>query len=39
MVVSAVTNLINLLIMWDKQDLLGNKLFVKTLYPTGIVVD
>ena len=39
MVVSAVTNLSNLLTMWDKQDLMGRKLLVKTLYPKGIVVD
>ena len=38
MVVSAVTNLSNLLIMWDKQDFIGKKLLVKTLYPKGIVV-
>jgi len=25
--------------MWDKQDLMGRKLLVKTLYPKGIVVD
>jgi len=31
MVVSAVTNLINLLTMWDKQDLMGKKLLEKTL--------
>ena len=39
MVVSAVTNLSNLLTMWDKQDLMGKKLLAKTLYPSGIVVD
>ena len=39
MVVNAVTNLSNLLTMWDKQDLMGRKLLVKTLYPKGIVVD
>jgi len=39
MVVSAVTNLSNLLTMWNKQDLMGRKLLVKTLYPKGIVVD
>jgi site-specific DNA recombinase len=39
MVVSAVTNLSNLLTMWYKQDLMGRKLLVKTLYPKGIVVD
>ena len=36
---SAVTNLSNLLTIWDKQDLMGRKLLVKTLYPKGIVVD
>jgi hypothetical protein len=25
--------------MWDKQDLMGKKLLVKTLYSTGIIVD
>jgi hypothetical protein len=39
MVVSAVTNLSNLLTMWDKQDLMGRKLLVKTLYPKGIVLN
>ena len=39
MVVSAVTNLTNLLTMWEKQDLMGKKLLAKTLYPSGIVVD
>ena len=39
MVVSAVTNLTNLLTMWEKQDLMGKKLLAKTLYPKGIVVD
>ena len=34
MVVSAVTNLSNLLTMWDKQDLMERKLLVKTLYRT-----
>ena len=39
MVVNAVTNLTNLLTMWEKQDLMGKKLLAKTLYPSGIVVD
>jgi hypothetical protein len=39
MAVNAVTNLSNLLTMWNKQDLMGRKLLVKTLYPKGIVVD
>ena len=39
MVVKAVSNLSNLLTMWEKQDLMGKKLLAKTLYPKGIVVD
>ena len=34
-----ITNLTNLLTMWEKQDLMGKKLLAKTLYPSGIVVD
>ncbi|MEC8739264.1 MAG: hypothetical protein VXX63_05250, partial [Bacteroidota bacterium] len=39
MVVNAVSNLSNLLTMWEKQDLMGKKLLAKTLYPKGILVD
>ena len=27
------------LVMWDKQDLLGKKIMIKSLYPKGIFVD
>ena len=39
LVVNAVENLSNLLVMWDKQDLLGKKIMIKSLYPKGIFVD
>ena len=39
LVVNAVENLSNLLVMWDKQDLLGQKIIIKSLYPKGIFVD
>ena len=39
LVVKALENLSNLLIMWNKQNLLGKKIMIKSLYPKGILVD